>query len=162
MPGESNNKGSESGKGQGQNSEGSVDGEGDAKATMDIYKEQKQLREALEEELNKKGVGNNGKNALEQMKQLEKQLLNKGFTSESIQRTNAIKQELLKLETAIRVQGEDTKRQSETNKANFNNQASPLPKELIDYLNSIEILDRQSLPLRSNFNQKVQVYFNNK
>jgi hypothetical protein len=29
-------------------------------------------------------------------------------------------------------------------------------------LNSIEILNRQSLPLRSNFNQKVQVYFNNK
>jgi hypothetical protein len=29
-------------------------------------------------------------------------------------------------------------------------------------LNSIEILNRQSLPLRSNFNQKVQEYFNKK
>jgi hypothetical protein len=28
-----------------------------------------------------------------------------------------------------------------------------------EYLNSIEILNRQSLPLRSNFNQKVQEYF---
>jgi hypothetical protein len=33
---------------------------------------------------------------------------------------------------------------------------------LLDYLNSIEILNRQSLPLRSNFNQKVQEYFNKK
>ena len=161
-PGESKNKGSQSGKGEGQNGNSDGDGEGDAKATMDIYKEQKQLREALQEELNKKGLGNNGQNALEQMKQLEKQLLNKGFNNESLQRTNNIKQELLKLDTAIRLQGEDPKRQSETNSKSFTNQASPLPKALSDYLNSIEILNRQSLPLRSNFNQKVQVYFNKK
>lgn len=163
-PGDSNNKGSQSGKGQGQkgDSDGDGDGEGNAKATMDIYKEQKQLREALQEELNKKGIGNNGNNALEQMKQLEKQLLNKGFNNETLQRINNIKQELLKLDTAIRLQGEDSKRESETNKTNFSNQANPLPKELLDYLNSIEILNRQSLPLRANFNQKVQTYFNSK
>jgi hypothetical protein len=107
-------------------------------------------------------LGKNGQNALEQMKQLEKQLLNKGFTNESVQKINNIKQELLKLDTAIRLQGEDPKRQSETNSKTFHNQANPLPKVLSDYLNSIEILNRQSLPLRSNFNQKVQVYFNNK
>ena len=161
-PGDSNKKGSQSGNGEGQNGESDGDGEGDAKATMDIYKEQKQLREALQEELNKKGVGNNGNNALEQMKQLEKQLLNKGFNNETLQRINNIKQELLKLDTAIRLQGEDPKRQSETNTKSYSNQAIPLPKALLEYLNSIEILNRQSLPLRSNFNQKVQVYFNNK
>jgi hypothetical protein len=160
--GDSKNKGSQSGKGEGQNGESDGEGEGDAKATMDIYKEQKQLREALQDELNKKGLGNNGQNTLEQMKQLEKQLLNKGFNNETLQRTNNIKQELLKLDTAIRLQGEDPKRQSETNTKSFTNQASPLPKVLSDYLNSIEILNRQSLPLRSNFNQKVQVYFNKK
>ena len=31
--------------------------------------------------------------------------------------------------------------------------------DFTQYLNSIEILNRQSLPLRSNFNQKVQEYF---
>jgi hypothetical protein len=161
-PGDGKDKGSQSGKGDGKNGESDRDGEGDAKATMDIYKEQKQLREALQEELNKKGLGGNGQNALELMKQLEKQLLNKGFNNETLQKTNNIKQELLKLDTAIRLQGEDPKRQAETNTKNFTNQASPLPKVLSDYLNSIEILNRQSLPLRSNFNQKVQVYFNNK
>jgi hypothetical protein len=158
--GDGNKAGSQSGNSKGQGDGG--DGEGDAKATMDIYKQQKELREALQNELSKKGIGNSGNNTLEQMKQLEKQLLNKGFTNETLQRSNAIKQDLLKLETAIRIQGEDPKRQSETNKTNFNNTASPLPKELIDYLNSIEILNRQSLPLRSNFNQKVQEYFNKK
>ncbi|WP_348800157.1 hypothetical protein [Flavobacterium adhaerens] len=154
------NKGSQSVKVSNHNSEG--DDEGDAKATIEIYKEQKQLREALQEELEKKGIGKSGNNAIEQMKQLEKQLLNRGFTNESIQRTNAIKQELLKLDTAIRLQGEDSKRESQTNTSNFNNQVGPLPKELIEYLNSVEILNRQSLPLRSNFNQKVQTYFNTK
>ena len=35
-------------------------------------------------------------------------------------------------------------------------------KENAQDQNSVEILNRQSLPLRSNFNQKVQEYFNTK
>lgn len=137
-------------------------GEGDAQAIMEIYKEQKQLREALQNELNKKGLGGNGQSALEQMKQIEKQLLNKGFKNETLQKILNVKQELLKLNTALQQQGEENKRQSETNKKEFNNRSNALPAALLDYLNSIEILNRQSLPLRSNFNQKVQEYFNRK
>ena len=137
-------------------------GEGDAQDIMDIYKEQRQLREALQNELNSKGIGSKGQNALEQMKALEKQLLNKGFKNENLQRVLNIKQELLKLKSALQEQGEDTKRQSETNSKEFNNTANRIPSALLEYLNSKEILNRQSLPLRSNFNTKVQVYFNNK
>ena len=143
----------------GQDGEG---GEGDAQAIMEIYKEQKQLREALQNELNKQGLGGNGQSALEQMKQIEKQLLNKGFKNETLQKILNVKQELLKLNSAIQQQGEENKRQSETNKKEFSNQSNALPAALLDYLNSIEILNRQSLPLRSNFNQKVQEYFNKK
>ena len=143
----------------GQDGEG---GEGDAQAIMEIYKEQKQLREALQNELNKQGLGGNGQSALEQMKQIEKQLLNRGFKNETLQKILNVKQELLKLNSAIQQQGEENKRQSETNKKEFNNQSNALPAALLDYLNSIEILNRQSLPLRSNFNQKVQEYFNKK
>ena len=146
-------QGNEKGGEQGQ------DGEGDAKAIMEIYKEQQQLREALEKELKKQGIGGNGQNALEQMKQIEKQLLNKGFNNETLQKVLNLKYELLKLEKAIQQQGQDKKRQSETNKKEFSNQANALPTRLQEYLNSIEILNRQSLPLRSNFNQKVQEYF---
>jgi hypothetical protein len=149
------------GKGEGNQNGGEEgqDGEGDAKNVMEIYKEQQQLREALEKELRKQGVGGNGQNALDQMKQIEKQLLNKGFNNETLQKILNVKYELLKLEKAVQQQGEDKKRQSETNKKEFNNQAPALPSKLQEYLNSIEILNRQSLPLRSNFNQKVQEYF---
>ncbi|RTY92619.1 hypothetical protein EKM01_00475 [Flavobacterium sp. RSP46] len=143
----------------GQKGEG---GEGDAQAIMEIYKEQKQLREALQNELNKQGLVGNGQSALQQMKQIEKQLLNKGFKNETLQKILNVKQELLKLNSAIQQQGEENKRQSETNKKEFKNPSNVLPAALLDYLNSIEILNRQSLPLRSNFNQKVQEYFNKK
>jgi len=135
------------------------DGEGNAKAIMEIYKEQRQLREALQKELNKKGLGGNGQAALEQMKDIEKQLLNKGFKNELMQKVLNVKQELLKLDNAIQQQGEEKKRQSQTNKKDFNNQTNALDPALQEYLNSVEILNRQSLPLRSNFNQKVQEYF---
>lgn len=138
------------------------DGEGDAKAIMEIYKEQQQLREALRNELNKQGLGGNGQKALNDMKDIEKQLLNKGFKNETLQKILNVKQELLKLDKAIQQQGQENKRQSEVNKKEFNNQSNALPAALLDYLNSIEILNRQSLPLRSNFNQKVQEYFNKK
>jgi len=150
------------GKKNGSEGENGEDGEGDAQAIMEIYKEQKQLREALQNELNKQGIGGSGQNALEQMKQIEKQLLNKGFKDETLQKILNVKQELLKLDTALQQQGQENKRQSETNKKEFSNQSKPLPPALLDYLNSIEILNRQSLPLRSNFNQKVQEYFNKK
>jgi DNA-binding ferritin-like protein (Dps family) len=106
-------------------------------------------------------MGGNGQNAVDQMKQIEKQLLNKGFNNETLQRILNLQYELLKLEKASQQQGEEKKRQSQTNQKEFNNQSKPLPENLQEYLNSIEILNRQTLPLRSNFNQKVQEYFKN-
>jgi hypothetical protein len=155
--GKSHSGGSKQGDSEGENGQ---DGEGDAKAIMEIYKEQQQLREALQKELDKQGVGNQGKNALEQMKQIEKQLLNKGFNNEVLQKILNVKYELLKLEKAVQQQGEEKKRQSETSKKEFSNTATALPLRLQEYINSVEILNRQTLPLRSNFNQKVQEYFN--
>ncbi|WP_035646709.1 O-antigen polymerase [Flavobacterium sp. ASV13] len=152
--------GKEGGKGKDGN-EGE-DGEGDAEKIMEIYKEQVKLREALQNELAKKGLDAQGRSAIEQMKASEKQILNKGFKNENLQRILNIQQELLKLNNAVQQQGQDTKRQSETNKTEFPNRSNALPSSLTDYLNSVEILNRQSLPLRSNFNQKVQEYFNTK
>jgi hypothetical protein len=156
-----NGQDGKSGKSQKEGQSGE-DGEGNAEAIMQIYKEQRKLREALENELEKQGLGSKGQAALDQMKQLEKQLLNKGFKNETIQKASNIQQELLKLKTALQQQGEENKRESQTNKKQFSNQVNALPKPLLEYLNSIEILNRQSLPLRSNFNEKVQNYFNKK
>lgn len=159
-PGES--KVGKEGKENGKQGDVGQDGEGDAKAIMEIYKQQKELRDALESELRKQGLGHAGQNALEQMKQLERQLLNKGFKNESLQKVMNIKQELLKLNNAIQQQGEENKRQSQTNMNEFSGSSRAIPQSLLEYLNSIEILNRQSLPLRSNFNRKVQEYFKTK
>jgi hypothetical protein len=150
-----------SGDGNTPSGENGEDGEGNAGEIMKIYQEQKQLREALENALNKEGMGGAGQNALSQMKQIEKQLLNKGFNNETLQKILNLQYELLKLDKATQQQGEEKKRQSQTNQKEFNNQSKPLPVNLQEYLKSIEILNRQTLPLRSNFNQKVQEYFKN-
>ena len=148
-------KGGKSGQGEGEGG----DGEGNAGELLEIYKEQQMLREQLQQMLNKQGMGGNGQAASRQMKEIEKQLLNKGFRNETMQKMQNLKQELLKLDKAMQQQGEESKRQSQTNKKEFNNTANQLPDALKEYLNSVEILNRQTLPLRPNFNQKVQIYF---
>lgn len=167
-PGEGNEgKDGKPGKeGKGKNSkngnkegEGGEDGEGNAGEILEIYKEQQRLREALQKALEKEGMGGSGQNALNQMKQIEKDLLNKGFKNETLQKMLNLKHELLKLDNAIQQQGEEKKRQSQTNKKEYNNQTNAISPALKQYLNSIEILNRQTLPLRPNFNQKVQEYF---
>ena len=164
QPGEKPGDGKQKGKeGKGQTGDEGQDGEngseGNAGKVLEILKEQRQLRDALQKALEKEGMTNQGMNALNQMKEIEKQLINKGFKNETLQKMLNLKHELLKLETAIQQQGEDTKRQSKSNTKNFNGAPTSLSNELKDYLNSVEILNRQSLPLQPNFNQKVQTYF---
>lgn len=146
-------------EGEQKNPGGGQSGEGDAGELLEIFKEQQRLRDALEKALAKEGMGGNGQRALQQMKDIEKQLLNKGFKNETLQKMLNLKYELLKLDKAIQQQGEENKRQSQTNTKEFNNNVNDMPEELKEYLNSIEILNRQSLPLRPNFNQRVQTYF---
>lgn len=135
------------------------DGEGNAKEIMEIYKEQRQLREALQNELNKRGMSGNGQSALDAMKDIEKQLLNQGFKNQVVQKSLNLNYELLKLEKAMQQQGEEEKRQAEVSTKQFDGTTGTWTPALKEYLNSIEILNRQSLPLRSNFSQKVKQYF---
>jgi hypothetical protein len=155
-PGESKEDGED---GKGENQDGKGEGsEGNAGKVLQILKEQQQLRDALQKALEQQGV--NGNTVLNQMKDIEKQLINKGFKNETLQKMLNLKHELLKLENAIQQQGQDEKRKSNTSEDKFSNNASTLPKELQDYIKSIEILNRQSLPLQKNYEQKVKEYFN--
>ncbi len=158
-PGEKPGEGKEKGSGKGENGDGEGEGsEGNAGKVLEILKEQQQLRDALQKSLEQQGV--NGNNVLNQMKDIEKQLINKGFKNETLQKMLNLKHELLKLENAIQQQGQDEKRKSNTTDEKFSNNASTLPKELQDYIKSIEILNRQSLPLQKNYDHKVKEYFN--
>lgn len=158
-PGENPGDGKKEGKGKGENGEGDGEGsDGNAGKILEILKEQQQLRDALQKSLEQQGI--NGNNVLNQMKDIEKQLFNKGFKNETLQKMLNLKHELLKLENAIQQQGQDEKRKSNTTNDKFSNNASTLPKELQDYIKSIEILNRQSLPLQKSYDQKVKEYFN--
>jgi hypothetical protein len=154
---QSGNKPGESGSG----GQGGNDGEENARELLEIYKEQRRLREQLQNVLDKEGLTPNGQRVLDQMKDAEKQILNKGFKNEVFQRLLNIKHEMLKLEKALQQQGDDSKRESNFNNKDYVTPVSTISNELQDYLNSVEILNRQTLPLRPNYNQKVQQYFKN-
>ena len=93
------------------------------------------------------------------MEDIELDLLNYGFTNQTLQKMMDVQHQLLKLENATFMQGQDTKRESETNNKDFNtNNPSQIPTAK-QYFNTTEILNRQALPLQNHFKKKIQEYF---
>ncbi len=125
-----------------------------------IYQEQQQLRQQLEEMMGGEGEkGSKGNKALEKMKELEQQLLDKGFTDEVMQNMIRLEHELLKLDEAKLKQGKDSKRESTTNYKSFTKRQIEQLLKQQQYLNINEVLNRDPLPLRTNYKKKVQDYF---
>ncbi len=157
-PGE---KGAQQGE-KGKNSQKSGEGEQMNGELYEIYKQQAQMRQQLKDLLGDK-KGKNGKglgNKVEkQMEELEQDLLEKGFTNEVLQKMMQLKHELLKLKEATQEQGQEEKRESNKNQQEFEkrNIKSINRKKL--WFNQNEILNRQSLPLRTIYKKKVQEYF---
>ena len=125
----------------------------------EIYQQQQQLRNALEDRLNKEGMSGNGNALVKKMEEIELDLLNKGFTQQTLQKMLQLKHQLLKLENATFQQGQDDKRQSKTNKDNFSNQTKNAIPTAKEYFNTTEILNKQALPLHQVYKNKVQAYF---
>ncbi len=158
-------KNGENGEGKGNSSDKNGDGENEGmnKELFELYKEQAELRQALQDLLGKEEGGKNGngqgKKAVTQMEAIEKMLLEKGFSGEVLQNMKQLSYELLKLEKAKLEQGEDTKRKSESNLKQFQNRFIDSLDIEKWYFNNNEILNRQSLPLRTIYKKKVQEYF---
>jgi hypothetical protein len=74
---------------------------------------------------------------------------------------NFIEHQLLKLENASLKQGKKSERESESNTRTYNNPVMTMPGFLENYKNEIEILNRQALPLRQNYQERVRYYFKN-
>ena len=129
----------------------------------EIYQKQQQLRQQLEEQLRNMDSQNKGKvlgeKLVKDMEQIELDLLNKGFTNQTLQKMMNVQHQLLKLENATFMQGEDTKRKSETNTKAFDNSTIDQIPTAKEYFNTTEILNRQALPLQQIYKQKVQEYF---
>jgi len=144
-------KGSDSGQ-------GSVN-EGDSGELFEIFKQQQELRAALQELLQKNGISASDNALLKSMSQIEESLINNGLTQKTVDQMKALKHQLLKLNKATLQQGEDSKRQSNTNLGTLTEQPAISPESIKQYFNTTEILNRQRLPLRQDIKKKVQEYF---
>ncbi|WP_317132856.1 hypothetical protein [Pseudotamlana haliotis] len=126
---------------------------------FEIYKQQQQLRQALEEKLAKEGMLGNGNALTRQMEQIEMDLLNKGFTQQTLQKMMNLKHQLLKMENATLEQGEEEKRESKTNQREFDSNSNNQIPEAKQYFRTTEILNRQALPLQQIYKERVKSYF---
>jgi hypothetical protein len=148
------------GEGKGESDEGEkMNGE-----LYEMYKQQAEMRQLLQDILGEDGEksGSGSGDVVKKMQDLEKEMLEKGFSNNVIQKMQEISYELLKLEKAIKEQGEDEKRKSETNIQTFEKRSIDKLKLQNQYFNYNEILNRQSLPLRTIYKKKVQEYFKTK
>ena len=171
--GKGEGKGQGEGEGNGENGEGGENGEqgqqdgksgnGDSEQSSEklyeIYKQQQMLRQQLEDRLNKEGLKGKGGDLLREMEGIEQQLLEKGFNQQTLQRMLNLQHQLLKLDKASFEQGEENRRESETNRKQFSNNLRLSPEAIKKYFNTTEILNREALPLQPQFKEKVQTYF---
>jgi hypothetical protein len=152
----------ENGKKQGEGTGGSnddLDGE-----LYEIFKQQSQLRQALQNAIKEGDNGKPGgnaaaKKALKTMEQLENEILEKGFNSVTLQKMQNLNYELLKLDSAALKQGKEEKRKSTMNNQEFQKNRIKALNFKKQFYNQIEILNRQSLPLQQNYKKKVRAYF---
>jgi len=146
--------------GQSQN-EGGEGNEGMSGEIFEIYKQQQQLRQELQDRINKSGIKGNAKDLLKRMEDIENQLLDKGFNQGTLQKMLNLNYELLKLDEATFEQGQEERREANTNYTDFKNDLRLSPEDIKNYFNTTEILNRESLPLRNDYKEKVQEYFKN-
>jgi hypothetical protein len=175
--GQEGNQGSESGNSDGNQGEGSSgkDGEngkdgpesdklGDSeemsRQLFEIYMQQQLLRMQLEEQIRKEGLPADARELVRKMEEVEQELLEKGFNRNTLNKMNDLKHQLLKLEKATYQQGEKEERQGRTNEEQFELRQKQLMENAQKYFNTVEILNRESLPFRQEYKQKVQTYFN--
>ena len=136
--------------------------ESELKEIYEIYKEQQILREELGKQLQNM-IDNDdrklGEKLMKQMEDFENDLIENGVTKRAQNKINTIEHELLKLKDATLTKGKKSERESNTNLDSFKNPILSRPLILDDYRNDTEILNRQALPLRQNFQMKVKEYF---
>ena len=152
---EGKEKGSEKGGEKG----GENESEENSGELFRIFQEQQMLRMALQEQLNRESEKSGGKGLKKEMENIEEQLLDKGFNRETYERMKELEHKLLDLEDAELEQGNKPERESETNKEEFRNPTNNQILRLKEYFKTTEILNRQSLPLRQIYKQKVKEYF---
>lgn len=160
--GKDGTSGEQDGEGQDGNTQGEGEGQGNEELNGElyqIYQQQQKLRQALQDKIGKQDGNGQVGDLIKKMEEVELDLINKGFTNQTLQKMMALQYELLKLENATFQQGQDNKRESETNRTNFNNSNTNQIPTAKQYFNTTEILNREALPLREFYKKRVQDYF---
>jgi len=125
-----------------------------------MFQEQQMLREKLKQLLDQQGSGGKqGKEALDAMEELERMLLEKGFTQETLDRMQKLEYELLELENASLKKKKDNKREATTNLKEYDprKQQEILWKQLKG--EEKELLRRENIRMQPNYQKKVKNYF---
>ena len=154
-----NGRDGKNGNENGDNKDGNGNSEELNEELFEIFKQQQDLRNQLQNRLSKEGLNGKGGDLLKKMEGIEQQLLDKGFNENTLQQMLNLKYELLKLDKADLEQGKESRRESRTNKKDFQNNTRLSPEEIKKYFNTTEILNREALPLHQDYKNKVQEYF---
>lgn len=157
-----NGRDGKNGNEKGDNKEGNGNSEDLNGELFEIFKQQQDLRNQLQDRLSKEGLNGKGGDLLKKMEGIEQQLLDKGFNQNTLQQMLNLKYELLKLDKADLEQGQENRRESQTNKKDFRNNVQLAPDDIKKYFNTTEILNREALPLQQYYKTKVQEYFKKK
>ena len=151
-------------QGEGGNNENSVGGdEMGYEEIYEIYKEQQRIRGLLEQQLDdfiNESDRELARRIAQEMERFENELLENGITERTEQRLNRIREQMLRLKNAALQQGESEARESESNLHEFTNPILSRPEAFENQSKDVEILNRQALPLRFIYKDKVKRYFN--
>lgn len=142
-------------KGQGKKGKEEMSGE-----QFQMYQEQKMLKDQLRQLMDKEGLnGQQGKEAMQQMENLEKILLEKGIGNEALQRMQQLEHELLELEEANLKKNQDAKRKATTG-TQIENRKEIDELNLENFnINDQEMLRRERLEMSPGYKRKVKEYF---
>lgn len=147
---------------------GDVDGSGEGnemgyEELYEIYKEQQRIRGLLEQQLEdfiSEADRELARRIAQEMERFENELLENGITERTEQRLNRIREQMLRLKNAALQQGETGERESRTNEQEFSSPILSRPEAFENQEKDVEILNRQALPLRLIYKNKVKRYFN--
>ncbi|MEJ2161889.1 MAG: hypothetical protein P8X60_00795 [Robiginitalea sp.] len=156
--------GDKTGKGKGSTGENKSQGfsEEDYAEYFEIYKKQQQIRLQLEKQLEdmiNESDRKLGEQIAREMELFEEEILRNGITERTADRLNRIQQQLMRLENATLRQGERKERESQSNTQTFDNPILTKPEVFKKDRMDIEYLNRQPLPLRRLYQEKVRRYF---
>ncbi len=165
--GESGENGTKGGKGQ-----SGQPGQGGQKASSPMSEQivktaakQEAIRRKLEEVAKslEGGEGDNGskalKKAIENMKEIERDIVNKNITSETLKRQEEIMQKMLQAEKAEREQDKDKKRKAKEAKQFERDQSEIWKKYIEEKKKQTEILYQKPINFTPYYQKEVEKYF---